>query len=109
MKPQRESNHFPPDLAGVLLLLFGPVVIAFTLGSFLFRLGPPGLVYLAAASAIIGISLLVAARLPLYRERRFLSFGPRGLDTQHRKLYWRGYAFIAVSMILFATALALPV
>jgi hypothetical protein len=39
---------------------------------------------------------------------QFTSFGPRHLDTQHKRLYWRGYAFIIVSLLLCVFVLALP-
>ena len=108
VRPPPEPQHFPPDLAGVLAIMIVPIVACLSVGSFIFHLGPPGIVYLASASAAVGIGLLFAARLPLYRQHRFFSFGWRDLDSQHRRLYWRGYAFVVVSIILFAFVLALP-
>ena len=48
----------------------------------------------------VGTVLLFFARLPLYRQRRFLVFGPRELDKRHRRLYWWAYRFIAASIVL---------
>ena len=48
----------------------------------------------------LGALLLLFARFPLYRERRFWTAGPRQLDQKHRRLYWLAYAFVAVSLLL---------
>jgi hypothetical protein len=101
------SRNFPPDLAAVFGLLFAPL-LALPIGWFVFRFAEWSLVYLAVALAAVGLALLVAARLPLYRQRRFMTFGPRFLDPQHRRLYWRGYAFIVVSVVFLIFVLALP-
>lgn len=53
-----------------------------------------------------GIILLFVARLPLYRQRRFLAFGPKELDRTHRRLYWLAYVFIG-ACVLMLTALLL--
>jgi hypothetical protein len=48
-----------------------------------------------------GIILLFFARLPLYRQRKFLTFGPKALPFFHRKLYWLAYlAAIAAVLLL---------
>ncbi len=101
-------RHFPPDLAEVFGLLFAPLIIGLPLGWFIFRFGSWSLVYLALGSATVGVILLVTSRLPLYRQGRFLTLGPRDLDARHKRLYWRGYAFIVISLIFFAFALAIP-
>jgi hypothetical protein len=59
----------------------------------------------AVGLGVVGIGLLFFARLPLYRQRRFMTFGPRHLDSTHRKLYWRAYGFVAVSVALLALLL----
>jgi len=55
--------------------------------------------YFALTVAIVGIAILFLARLPLYRQRKFLTFGPRLLDARHRKLYWTAYFFIGISVL----------
>jgi hypothetical protein len=73
----------------------------------------PALSFLKAADALnlfysglgigsLGIVLLFFARLPLYRQRRFLTFGPRELPAFHRKLYWLAYLFVVASVLLLA-------
>jgi hypothetical protein len=50
----------------------------------------------------IGIMLLFFARFPLYRQRKFLAFGPRELPAFHRKLYWLAYLLVVASVLLLA-------
>ena len=52
-------------------------------------------------AGVVGMVLLFFARLPFYRQRRFLVFGPRELDRSHRRLYWLAYAVLLVSTGLF--------
>lgn len=47
-----------------------------------------------------GAILLFFARLPLYRQRRYWTFGPRELDSKHRKMYWIAYALVLICMLL---------
>jgi hypothetical protein len=54
------------------------------------------------AAGACGVILLFFARLPLYRQRRFFTFGPRELDRSHCRLYWLAYLFILVSVGLLA-------
>jgi type IV secretory pathway VirB3-like protein len=102
-----DSPRMARDLAALLRLQFAPL-IALPVGWLLVRFGLVSLVYVAGLLALIGIVLLILARLPLYRQRKFTSFGPQHLDTQHKRLYWRGYAFIVVSLLLCVFVLALP-
>jgi hypothetical protein len=60
----------------------------------------------AVAASIVGVVLLFLARLPLYRQRQFFTFGPRLLDASHRRLYWLAYIFVAVSVFLLLSLLA---
>jgi len=53
----------------------------------------------------IGTVLLFLARLPLYRQRRFLTFGPKELDERHRRVYWWAYRFIGASVLLLVVLL----
>jgi hypothetical protein len=73
----------------------------------------PALSFLKAADALnlfysglgigsLGIVLLFFARLPLYHQRRFWTFGPRELPAFHRKLYWLAYLFVVASVLLLA-------
>lgn len=58
-------------------------------------------VYRAALGlGCLGIILLFFARLPLYRQRRFFTIGPKALPPFHRKLYWFAYAAIIPAIFL---------
>jgi hypothetical protein len=54
------------------------------------------------AVAAVGVSLIFYAKLPLYRQRRFLTFGSRALPESRRPFYRWGYR-----CVLFAVALLL--
>jgi hypothetical protein len=56
--------------------------------------------WVAVVIGVLGTMLLFFARLPLDRQGRFLSFGPRELDEKHRKIYWWAYGFIGASIYL---------
>jgi hypothetical protein len=49
--------------------------------------------------------LLFIARLPLYRQRRFWTFGPRQLDRKHRRFYWLANTAVVVSVLLLLLVL----
>ena len=55
-----------------------------------------------AAAGLLGIVLLVLARLPLYRQRRFWTVGPGLLDARHRRLYHWAYGCVGFCLLLFA-------
>jgi hypothetical protein len=67
--------------------------------------GDTTLLWFAVAVGGIGVILLFLARLPLYRQHKFFSFGPRALPPGRRKLYWVAYAFIGVSIAVMALLL----
>jgi hypothetical protein len=54
------------------------------------------------AVAAVGIFLIFYAKLPLYRQRRFLTFGTRALPESRRGFYCWGYrcVFLAVALLL---------
>ena len=54
------------------------------------------------AVAAVGVSLMFYAKLPLYQQRRFLTFGSRALPDSRRVYYRWGYR-----CVLFAAALLL--
>jgi hypothetical protein len=54
------------------------------------------------AVAAVGVSLIFYAKLPLYRQRRFFTFGSRALPESRRSFYRWGYR-----CVLFAAALLL--
>jgi hypothetical protein len=54
------------------------------------------------AVAVVGASLIFYAKLPLYRQRRFLTFGSRALPESSRSFYRWGYrcVLLAVALLL---------
>jgi hypothetical protein len=56
----------------------------------------------AVCVALVGVGFLFYAKLPLYRERRFFTFGPGPLPQQRRSAYWWGYRCAIFAVILFA-------
>jgi hypothetical protein len=104
MRTSNEKDSYPwlpPDL----LLLFGPLLIAvpaWLLLPIVMRTeqGDPTLLIVVIGLALCGISLLFLARLPLYRQRRFFTFGPGLLDARHRGLYRCAYVFITAAVVL---------
>jgi hypothetical protein len=100
--------YIPPDhrfwlveLGFVLLVvLLAPNVYAAR------RTGNPALLTLGLGLGVLGAILLLVARIPLYRQRRFLTVGPRELPGVYRKLYYAAYCCLVPSIALLG-ALAL--
>jgi hypothetical protein len=57
---------------------------------------------IAVLFGIIGVGLIFYAKLPLYRERRFFTFGARALPEERRAFYRWGYRCAVFSAALFA-------
>src|SRR5204862_3096067 len=90
----KESGwYFPPDLAALLGLYYVVLPMALIggwLGTGIYNaksVGDNSAFWATIALGGIGTVLLFLARLPLYRQRRFLVLGPRDLDERHRRLY----------------------
>jgi hypothetical protein len=107
MNKRNSDWYIPPNgLAGLIPFLVMAVVSM--LGSMLL----PVIVRLKTAdmralysfglgAGILGVILLFVARLPLYKQRRFLTIGPMKLDREHRRIYWLAYVLVAASLLLF--------
>ena len=54
------------------------------------------------AAAVSGTGLIFYSKLPLYRERRFFTFGVRVLAEQRRQAYRWGYRCAIFAVVLFA-------
>jgi bacteriorhodopsin len=97
--------YVPAELAGMFVLPF-IALIGILAAMFLpllnqaRRRGDATLVYVALLFGIVGIMLLFFARLPLYRQRRFFTFGSRALDDRHKRLYRWAYRLIGVCAFL---------
>jgi hypothetical protein len=110
MSNKRSDNHLPEEVLGLLSSIFFMPVIA-VIAMLTAMLLPSvtslrgevitRLYWVGVAGGVFGIVLLFLARLPLYRQGRFLTFGPRELDQIHRRLYWLAYLVVLVSMGLF--------
>lgn len=106
---QKKSNwYFPTDLGCLLFSWFWIALIAFLAGgilSLISKLKSANILeifYAALVFSTIGTILLFFARLPLYRRKQFLTFGPKHLDGIHRKIYWLAYLFVIISLLLLA-------
>lgn len=106
LNDKKSDWDFPPDMLALLGMAIVPLFLATLLGSlftplFRARSGDPTVLG-AVGIASIGVVLLFVARLPLYRQRRFFTFGPGSLDEKHRRIYCWAYRFIGTSIVLLA-------
>jgi hypothetical protein len=101
------QGRFPPDLAAVL----APILLSVT---FLYvtcatqwakAFGDKRLFHLALWLGGVGSVLLFFARLPLYRQRRFFTLGPKSLTGVRRRLYYAAYWLILPSIALLVLLL----
>lgn len=53
-----------------------------------------------AADALTGVALIFRGKLPLFRERRFFTFGSAVLPEERRASYRRGYGCVAFAVLL---------
>jgi hypothetical protein len=102
----------PAEALGVVLSTYLPAAAAIlllilTLLRPLLHALPAALYWLGLGTGGIGIILLFFARLPLYRQGRFWTFGPQHLDRSHRRLYWVAYLLVAACILLFLILLFL--
>ena len=107
MSDQQTNRRLPQEVLGLLstVLLMPATAVILVLSAMLL---PPisslrgvdsaRLFWIGLTAGIIGIVFLFFARLPLYRRRRFWTFGPRELDSFHRRLYWLAYLIVLVSI-----------
>ena len=104
MNDTRMRSQFPQDLAALLSLCWItiPVVaVASWLTSMIFdagRTGDTALLWIAIGFGAAGVVVLFFARLPLYRQHKWLQIGPRGLDGAHRRLYRLAWIPILLSI-----------
>lgn len=104
---KKKDSHFPPDVAvigGCLFVIMAVVYVSCGL-SWAKTRGDTTLFNLALFLGGIGAVLLLVARIPLYRRRRFFTLGPRSLTGIYRKLYYAAYVFIVPSIGLLALLL----
>src|SRR5258708_4140855 len=106
MKKRDSDWYIPPETLGLLSTLLLVPFIGVLAGILL-----PIVVWLKTAdvvalyafgvgAGVVGASLLFIARIPLYRQGRFWTFGPRHLDRKHRRIYWLAYGCVAAALLL---------
>jgi hypothetical protein len=102
MSKKTSDWHIPSDWAALLSLPTTAILAACLLAAlnFLKTEDTVVLFYTALGTGSLGSLLLFFARLPLYQQRRFWTFGPRELPVFNRKLYWLAYVFVAASVLL---------
>ena len=104
---KKQSDWYVPaevlGLLGTVLLVPAIAVLAGLALPIIFKLEnaePFQLFSWGLSSGVFGITVLLRARGPLYRQRRFWTFGPRELDRKHRILYWIAHVFTLTSVTL---------
>ena len=105
MKRRTESDWYIPGDWIALLGFHLTAIIGICAGCFLpwlgaARQGNPAPFYASLVLAVAGVMLLFLARLPLYRQRKFFTFGSRHLSGVHKKLYRLAYWFIGASIVI---------
>jgi hypothetical protein len=106
MDTRRESNGWQTFFEHWWFLPIA--VIAFTssqLISFFTRMTDTRWIWCFAISLVatgVGVALIFYAKIPLYRQRRFFTFGSSALPESRRALYRWGYrsVFFAVALLL---------
>ena len=107
-KPDYSFRNFPPDMLAALGL---PVAIIAISASWILSIH--GLAWLWAAGisfavAVLGAVLLLIAKLPLYRQRHFFTFGIQALPESSHIIYRWGcrcsISGCAVMLILWLAA-----
>src|SRR5579864_8137997 len=95
-------RKFPPDLQAILGI---PLLVTLTFFSWLLSVHGTTWIFAAAASlgiAVIGAALLFLAKLPLYRQGRFFTFGIEVLPESSHGLYrWGCRLSIAGCVLMF--------
>lgn len=102
--------YIPPDWRFILSWHFVLIPVAILMAVFTVALskvaqGDTTLLWVALVVGVTGVVMLFFARLSLYRQRKFLSFGPQALSASHRRLYWIAYGFIGVSIAIMVLLL----
>ncbi len=64
------------------------------------------MVWIALILAIVGLTLLFLAKLPLYRQGEFFTFGSKAMPEKSRRVYRIAYGVIGSSIILLMTLCA---
>lgn len=71
------------------------------------RRGDPTLFWITVSIAIVGVVLLFIAKLSIFRQGKFFTFGTKVLPEKHKKIYRFAYCLIVASMIIMLLLLAM--
>lgn len=107
METHRQSNGFQTFLEHWGMSLIPAVVALITSQVLAFFTQLTGMTWnwcyaIAASTGAAAVCLLFFAKLPLYRQRRFYTFGVRALPGRRRPFYRWGYRCAVFSILLFA-------
>ena len=101
-------KHFPKDMAALLFQPLGCLTVAVTIG-YVFRVvsairhptvsGWLLTFHVATAVSIVGVILLLLAKLPQYRSGVFWRIGFRHLSPFHQRLYRLAFLLIVPSCL----------
>src|ERR1035437_6958326 len=92
---------------GLLTIAAVGIVTTWVLNFFTRLTGMPWICcyFIGTGVAALGASLIFYAKLPLYRQRRFFTFGPKALPKQRRPFYRWGYTCAFLGALLLACLL----
>jgi hypothetical protein len=62
-------------------------------------------IIVACISYLIGLHWLVQAKMSLFRQGIWFSFGPARLGSEYRRTYWTSYAFLAAGVFINIVAI----
>ena len=104
---KRDGWNWPPadqwfTIWGMLMMVV-PLALISQLFPVFSRLGGAPWMWAYFAGLVIGglgISLIFYAKVPLYRQRRFFTFGSRALPEKRRPFYRWGYGCVVLAVIL---------
>ncbi len=110
-RPCKEWIWLPADqwigVWGLLTIALVGIVTTWILNFFTRLTGMPWICcyFIGIGVAALGAGFIFYAKLPLYRQRRFFTFGPRALPEQRRPFYRWGYACALLGSLLLACLL----
>jgi hypothetical protein len=111
MSKRNLDRYMPPDWRFILSWQLIPPFIGILAGAMLpivarLKTADIRTIYgIGVAAGVAGAFLLLVARMPIYKERRFRTIGPARLDRKHRWIYLVAYVFVLASLVLFAVVL----
>jgi len=99
-KQDYSLRNFPPDILAALGL---PIAVAVIFCSWILSVHGATWIWAAAVSfgiGVLGAALLFIAKLPLYRQKRFFTFGIQSLPESSHPYYRWGCRFSILGCVL---------